>query len=140
MGDGRAASLRTLFSKQQLRLLAAHLPRQVGIDDLEILGPVDARRRKLMPEGLDRPLLVEQWTFPNDSRILELSTRCPPDATLRVAAQMAMVLRAYGIDLNGPQQTKTHATLDFFSMRPQLPANEGGQPGRTCGELLGGSG
>lgn len=132
--------LRALFSKQQLRLLAAHLPRQVGIDDLEILGPVDARRRKLMPEGLDRPLLVEQWTFPDDSRILELSTRCPPDATLRVAAQMASVLRAYGIDLNGPQQTKTHATLDFFSMRPQLPANEGGQPGRTCDELRGGSG
>jgi hypothetical protein len=117
----RRRPLRALFSKPQLRLLAAHLPRQVGIDDLAILGPVEARRRKLVPDGLDRALLVEQWTFPDDSRILELSTRCPPDATLRVAAQMAAVLCAYGIDLTGPQQTKTHATLDFFSTRPATP-------------------
>ena len=115
--------LRALFTKPQLKLLAARLPRQVGIDDLEIFGPVDVRRRKLVLQGLDRPLLVEQWTFPDDSRILELSTRCPPDATMRIAAQMASVLRAYGIDLSGPQRTKTRATLDFFSMGPQSPAN-----------------
>jgi len=120
----RRRPLRALFSKPQLRLLAAHLPRQVGIDDLAILGPVDARRRKLVPDGFDRTLLVEQWTFPDNSRILELSTRCPPDATLRVAAQLAAVLRAYGVDFTGPQQTKTHATLDFFSTRPATPTND----------------
>ena len=114
----RRRPLRALFSKPQLRLLAAYMPRQVGIDDLAILGPVDARRRKLVPDGLDRALLVEQWTFPDDSRILELSTRCPPAATMRVAAQMAALLRAHGVDLTGPQQTKTRATLDFFSARP----------------------
>jgi hypothetical protein len=120
----RRRPLRALFSRPQLRLLAAHLPSQAGIDDLAILGPVDARRRKLAPDGLDRTLLVEQWTFPDDSRILELSTRCPPDATLRVAAQLAAVLRAYGVDLTGPQQTKTHATLDFFSTRPASTMND----------------
>jgi hypothetical protein len=117
----RRLPLRTLFSRPQLRLLAAHLPAKVGIDDLAVFGPVDARRRKLVPDGLDRPLLVEQWTFPDGSRILELSTRCPPDATVRVAARMAAVLRAYGVDLTGPQQTKTRATLDFFSARPASP-------------------
>jgi hypothetical protein len=120
----RRRPLSALFSKPQLRLLAAHLPGQAGIDDLAILGPVDARRRKLVPDGLDHTLLVEQWTFPDDSRILELSTRCPPDATLRVAAQMAAVLRAYGVDLTGPQQTKTRATLDFFSARPASPTSD----------------
>jgi hypothetical protein len=115
--------LRALFSEPQLRMLAARLPRQAGIDDLAILGPVDARRRKLVPAGLDRALLVEQWTFPDDSRILELSTRCRPDAVLPVAARMAAVLRAHGVDLTGPQQTKTHATLDFFSTLPETPAN-----------------
>ena len=120
----RRRPLRALFSGPQLRLLAARLPRQAGIDDLAILGPVDARRRKLVPAGLDRALLVEQWTFPDDSRILELSTRCRPDAILPVAARMAAVLRAHGVDLTGPQQTKTHATLDFFSTRPATPAND----------------
>lgn len=81
---------------------------------------MDARRRKLALDGLDRALLVEQWTFPDDSQILELSTRCPPDATLRVAAQMAALLGAHGVDLTGPQQTKTRATLDFFIARPAL--------------------
>ena len=120
----RRRPLRALFSGPQLRLLAARLPRQTGIDDLAILGPVDARRRKLVPVGLDRALLVEQWTFPDDSRLLELSTRCRPDAVLPVAARMAAVLRAHGVDLTGPQQTKTHATLDFFSTRPETPAND----------------
>jgi hypothetical protein len=113
----RRRPLHALFSKSQLRLLAAHLPRHVGIDDLAVFGPVDARRRKLVPDGLDRPLLVEQWTFPDGHRILELSTRCPPGATMRVAARLAAVLRLYGVDLSGPQQTKTRATLDFFSTR-----------------------
>jgi len=120
----RRRPLRALFSEPQLRLLAARLPRQAAIDDLAILGPVDARRRKLVPAGLDRALLVEQWTFPDDSRILELSTRCPPHAILPVAARMAAVLCAHGVDLTGPQQTKTHATLDFFSTRQETPAND----------------
>lgn len=120
----RRRPLRALFSGPQLRLLAARLPRQAGIDDLAIFGPVDARRRKLVPDGLDRTLLVEQWTFPDGSRILELSTRCPPDAPLRVAAQMAAILRAHGVDLAGPQQIKTRATLDFFSARPASPTSD----------------
>ena len=120
----RRHPLRALFSGPQLRMLAARLPRQAAIDDLAILGPVDARRRKLVPAGLDRTLLVEQWTFPDNSRILELSTRCRPDAILPVAARMAAVLRAHGVDLTGPQQTKTHATLDFFSTRPETPSND----------------
>ena len=117
--------LHELFTKPQLRLLASHLPGQVGIDDLVIFGPVDARRRKLVLDGFDGTLLVEQWTFPDGSRILELSTRCPPDATLRVAAQMAAVLHAYGVDLTGPQRTKTLATLDFFSTLPAPPTAPG---------------
>jgi hypothetical protein len=120
----RRRPLRALFSKPQLRLLAAHLPRQARIDDLAVFGPVDARRRKLVPDGLGRILLAEQWTFPDGSRILELSARCPPDAAVRVAARLAAVLRAYGVDLTAPQETKTHATLNFFSTRPATPAND----------------
>ena len=115
--------LHELFSKPQLRLLSARLPWPVRIDDLAILGPVHARRCKLVPDGFDRTLLVEQWTFPDGHRILELSTRCRPDATLRVAAQMAAVQRACGVCLPGPQQFKARATLDFFSTHPMPPAN-----------------
>jgi hypothetical protein len=127
----RQRPLRTLFSRPQRRLLAGHLPRHTGIGDLAILGPVDARRRKLVPDGFGRTLLAEQWTFPDGSRILELSTRCPPGATLRSAARTAAILRAYGIDLTGPQQTKTNATLDFFGTRPAAPTSAGTSARRT---------
>lgn len=116
--------LHTLFSEPQLRLLASHLPGQVGIDDLAILGPVYARRHKLVLDGFAGTLLVEQWTYPDGSQILEVSTRCPPDATLQVAAQLAGVLHGYGVDLTGPQQTKTRATLDFFATRPAQPTDD----------------
>ena len=115
----RHRPLHALFSKPQLKLLAAHLPRRVGIDDLVIFGPVDARRCKLVPDGLNRPLLVEQWTFPDGHRILELSTRCLPDATLQVAAQLAAVLHVYGVDLTGPQQTKTRARSISSARAPE---------------------
>lgn len=113
--------LNALFTEPQLRLLTSRLPPRVGLDDLGIVGPVDARRQKLVLPGFDRPLLAEQWTYPDGSQILELSTRCAPDATLQVGAQLAGVLQAYGIDLTGPQQTKTRATLDFFAPRTAPP-------------------
>jgi hypothetical protein len=115
--------LRTLFSEPQLALLATHAPAHVGIDDLVTLGPVDVRRCKFLPDGFDRALVVEQWTFPRGARILELSTRCTASEVLRVAASTAAVLRAHGVDLVGPQTTKTRAALDFFSGQSAMAGN-----------------
>jgi hypothetical protein len=115
----RRRPLHALFTKPQLRLLSAHLPQEVKVDDLAVLGPVDACRCKLEPVGFKQSLLVEQWTFPDGHRILELSTHCTPGAALRVAAQLDAFLRAHRVDLSGPQQTKTRATLDFFSTQPR---------------------
>jgi hypothetical protein len=102
--------LRALFSKEQLALL----PGRTRISDLSIFGPVDVRREKILPQGAAFRLAVERWTYPDGSSILELSTRCAARAAVRVAAQLASVLRAYEIDLTGEQQTKTHATLSYF--------------------------
>ena len=107
--------LHTLFSARQRALLAPRLPSPLSIDDLTVFGPVDARRHKLVPAGFERTLLAEQWTFPDQTRLLELSTRCPPGHTLRTAAHTATLLRAHGVDLTGPQRTKTLATLEFFA-------------------------
>jgi hypothetical protein len=103
-------SLRTFFSKEQLALL----PDGVRIDDLRIFGPVDVRREKIHPHGADFRLAVERWTYPDESSILELSTHCAARAAVPVAAQLAAVLRAYGIDLTGHQETKTRTTLSYF--------------------------
>lgn len=112
MTEGRP--LRTLFSKEQRALLAAHAPAQVGVDDLTVFGPVDVRRAKIVPDGLDRVLTVERWTYPDGSSILELSTRCAADAAVPVTARVASVLRDHHIDITGFQQTKTRMTLAYF--------------------------
>jgi hypothetical protein len=112
MTEGRP--LRTLFSKQQLSLLAAHAPGKVGVDDLTVFGPVDVRRAKIVPGGLDRVLTVERWTYPDGSSILELSTRCAAGAAVPVTARVAAVLRDHQIDVTGFQQTKTRTTLAYF--------------------------
>jgi hypothetical protein len=107
--------LHALFSARQRALLVPRLPGGVTIDDLMVFGPVDARRRKLTLTGFDRTLLAEQWTFPDRSQILELSTRCAPDQALKAAATTAAFLSTRGIGLTGPQQTKTLTTLKFFT-------------------------
>lgn len=102
--------LRSLFSAEQLALL----PGGVRVKDLSIFGPVEVRRTKILPLGADFRLAVERWTYPDGSRILELSTRCAARAAVPMAAQLASVLRAYEIDLTGEQQTKTRTTLSYF--------------------------
>ena len=107
--------LRALFSKRQRALLAAHAPTGVDLDDLVLLGPIEVRRRKVPADRIGVPLTFERWTYPDGSRILELSTRCTADRVLEVAASMATGLHAHGVRPADTQLTKTRATLDFFS-------------------------
>lgn len=107
--------LRGLFSEPQQALLAAHAPADIDIDDLAVFGPVEASRYKIHPDGAGRALVVERWRYPDDSQLLEVSTRCPAGRVLQVAAQTAATMRAHHLDLTAPQKTKTSITLDFFA-------------------------
>ena len=107
--------LRALFSRPQLKLLGAHEPVSAGIDELAVLGPIEVGRRKVVHRDLGRALAVEQWTYPDGSQILGLSTRCAAEQALEAAARAAAALRAHGVGVAGTQRTKTRATLDFFS-------------------------
>jgi hypothetical protein len=55
------------------------------------------------------------WLFPDNSRILELSTKCLPGEAFQVAAETRAYLGARGIDLDAEQQTKTRAALELFA-------------------------
>lgn len=114
----REYSPRRLLTAPQLRLLGTRLAAAdrdpAGLDGLRAIGPVSVRRRTLVPAGGNVPFLAECWTYPDDSQVLELSTRCRPAEVLSAAARTATVLSAHGIDLNGPQQTKTVTTFQFF--------------------------
>ncbi len=113
-----------LFSKKQRALYAAHAPEGLGLDDLWILGPISVLKLKFAPKGYPRQLVAELWLYPDNSMILELSTKCAPSEALQVAAESRTFLLQHGVDLTGEQQTKTKKALRYFSR--QLRAESDG--------------
>jgi hypothetical protein len=103
--------LRTLFSKAQRALLSEHAPDDTDLDQLAVLGPILVLKLRFEPEGYDRPLVAELWTYPDNSRVLELSTKCAPGEAFQVAAATRAFLAGRGVDLAGEQQTKTLKAL-----------------------------
>jgi len=107
--------LRKLFSKPQREFFEAHAPTGVAIDDLQVLGPVTVFKLKTAPADLRQKLAVEMWSYPDGTRILELSTKCPPAEAFQVAAEARAFLGGLGISLGDEQQTKTRTALEYFA-------------------------
>jgi hypothetical protein len=107
--------VRKLFSKEQRAFFAAHAPEGIGLEDLAILGPIFVLKVKQTPTELGRRLVVELWLYPDDSRILELSTKCAPSEAFQVATEARSFLSSHGVDTTGEQQTKTKRALEFFT-------------------------
>jgi hypothetical protein len=106
---------RKLFSKEQRAFFGEHAPEGVRLDELSILGPIFVLKLKYTPKGLGRRLVAEMWLYPDDTRILELSTKCAPAEAFDVAARARAFLSERGVDLEGEQQTKTKTALEFFA-------------------------
>src|SRR5262249_39821119 len=115
MGGDRP--IRKLFSKEQRAFYETHPPEGVPMDDLAILRPVFVLKPRMMPVELGRRLVTELWLYPDDSRILEISTKCTPAETFDVAAQARALLHERGVDTSGEQHTKTKRALEFFTSR-----------------------
>jgi hypothetical protein len=115
--------LSKLYSKEQRALYAAHAPAGLELDDLSILGPLSVLKLKFAPEGLGRKLVSELWLDPDNSMILELSTKCAPSEMFQVVAESKAFLTQNGIELTGEQETKTKKALQYFSK--QLQADGG---------------
>jgi hypothetical protein len=109
--------VRKLYTKEQRALYAAHAPEGLELDDLAILGPIFVLKLKFAPEGYDGKLVAELWLYPDNSMILELSTKCAPSEAFQVAAETRAFLTQRGIDISGEQETKTKKALEYYSKR-----------------------
>lgn len=107
--------LKKVFSKEQRAFYKEHAPEGLRLEDLIVLGPIFVLKLRFEPPELGRRLDAEMWLYPDDSRILELSTKCLPDEAFQVAAEGRAYLSAKGIDLDGEQQTKTRRALEYFT-------------------------
>ena len=111
-----------LFSKEQRSLYDAHAPDGLQLDDLSVLGPILVLKLKFAPKSLGRKLVSELWLYPDNSMLLELSTKCAPSEAFQVGIELRTFLTERGIDLTGEQETKTKKALQFFSRRLQATA------------------
>jgi hypothetical protein len=112
-----AKPLRKAFSKEQRALFSANAPDGLAFEDLSILGPIFVLKLRLSPEGYDRKLVAEVWIYPDNSMLLELSTKCAPGEAFQVAAETKAFLSEKEIDVSGEQETKTRKALEFFAER-----------------------
>ena len=118
-----AGPLSSLFSEDQRAFYAEHAAPGIELDDLSLLGPILVLKLKFTPEDLRRRLVAELWLYPDNSRILELSTKCAPAEAFQVATEVRVFLMDRGVDLSGEQETKTQKALEFFSQQlQQAPA------------------
>jgi hypothetical protein len=107
--------LRKLFSKEQRAFFAEHAPDGLTIDDLTALGPIFVFKLRWQPPDLDRKLVAELWNYPDNSRILELSTKTAPSEVVPVVKRLREYLEGHGVDLDSEQHTKTKTALEFFA-------------------------
>jgi hypothetical protein len=117
--------IRKLFSKEQEDFFATHAPEGIGLDGLSILGPIFVLKLKYQPPDFARKLVAELWLYPDDRKILELSTKCLPSEGFQVAVETRAYLAARGVELGGEQQTKTRTALEFFAGRLKTATEEG---------------
>lgn len=111
-GEG---SLKKLFTKEQRAFLAAHAPEGLELADLRVLGPVFVLKDAFVPPAYGRRFVTEVWFLPDGSRILELSTKCPPAEAFQIGLETRAWLESVGIDLGGAQATKTKSALELLA-------------------------
>jgi hypothetical protein len=111
-----------LFSEEQRAFFATHADDQ--LEELAVLGPINVLKLKFSPEGYDRRLVAEMWLYPDNTRILELSTKCAPSEAFQVAAET----RAF---LLGSRRVAARLGHQNASIRPRVNRNAPAVPSST---------
>ena len=114
VASGRRA-LRKLFSEDQERLIGDHGPVGFSWKELSVVGPVNVRKWELEPNGFPREITVEEWTLPDDTDLIELSTKIEPAKAVSLGAAFREYVAGRGLDPNGDRQTKTRSALRLLT-------------------------
>jgi hypothetical protein len=108
----------SLFSGKQEQLVTDYAPDGISLHELEVLGPVDARKWDLdKPEGFPHTLSVEEWSLPDASHFVELSFKVSTDEVNYAQTAFRAFLRGLDVDMAGDQTPKTPRVLKYFADR-----------------------
>jgi hypothetical protein len=118
--------LERLFTKEQRSFFAEHAPAGVDWGDLVPLGPVLVVLLKFVPPGLPRRSTIEQWHYPGEVPLVELSTKTTPQNVLQVFAEGVRFVRGHGLSASGAQEPKTRKALEFFARQHNARSQKDG--------------
>lgn len=105
----------------------------VEVDDLVVAGPITVIRAAVMlPDPAPRAVL-EEWVYPDGTRLVELSTKCRPSEAFRTATRLGAALGRLGLVPDGDQTTKTEASLKFFFCMVDAPGENAHQQRTSSG-------
>ena len=108
----------SLFSGKQEQLIADYAPDGISLNELEVLGPVDARKWDLDdPDGFPHTLSVEDWSLPDATRFIELSFKVSADEATDAQTAFRALLIGLEVDVAGDQTPKTPRVLKYFADR-----------------------
>jgi hypothetical protein len=110
--------IRSLFSREQKALVKAYAPKRVRLDDLKVLGPVDARKWVFDDlDGFPYKLCIEEWSLPDTTRFIELSIKVKRKEAKQAEAAFHALLKRLGVKSAKRQEQKTPLVLEFFADR-----------------------
>jgi hypothetical protein len=112
-----ARPLDRLFTKEQRAFFADHVPDGVSWSDLVPLGPAYVVVLKFTPPELRAKMTIEQWHYPGEVPMVELSTKAAPGDILAVYDKAVSFLGSHGLTAEGEQETKTRKALEFYSQQ-----------------------
>jgi hypothetical protein len=109
--------LSKLFKKTQRALIDAGLPSGTALDELAVLGPVDARKWEVPAGTFPHELGVEEWSLPDGTHFVELSFKVAPDEAAVAQQAFHALLDRLEIGHEGDREPKTPRVLRFFAER-----------------------
>ncbi|TWD80050.1 hypothetical protein FB561_1122 [Kribbella amoyensis] len=112
IGDG--GSIERLFTKEQRRFFADHKPAGADWNDVLPLGPIIVVLLKSFPEGFDWRTTIEQWNYPGEMPLLEMSIKTEPQGLIDAVVDWRAFVRKHGLTATGPQEPKTRRALEYF--------------------------
>jgi hypothetical protein len=108
----------SLFSGEQEQLIADYAPGGISLHELDVLGPVDARKWDLdNPAGFPHRLGIEEWSLPDATHFTELSFKVTADEAKEAHTAFRALLIGLGVDVAGDQTPKTPRVLKYFANR-----------------------
>jgi CYTH domain len=101
-----------LFNEAQETLIASVLP---SLDDLRLLGPIDAKKWELEPDGFRHKLEIEEWTVDDSLHFIELSIKVDRRDADEAGREWHALLDGRDISHTHVQVSKTRAVLEHFA-------------------------